>query len=228
MGPQPTGIGAFQPTTTGFPQPLPHQYPIPSGYPYSSGPFPSQVTNATPNYLAEFDPYAQQPQNQTQTQQIGQWTSGTGPAGVTHPRDLIRIQKSGLEVWDAYSWKQLFSACDALKEAWSARKQQAESIVRQYGGNTDPGLFGPDPAFGYNTQVEGWKQVSGLALTLSDTYVGRPCYDRCSKMRIIISVRRTISWFLQGLRGLSRHCRGIYLPATRSVQQLSTVGRPGK
>lgn len=164
MGPQPTGIGAFQPTS-GFPQPLPQQYPIPSGYPYSSGP--TQPTNATPSYLAEFDPYAQQSQIQNQSQsqsQINQGTSGTGPAGVVHPRDLICIHKSGLEAWDTYSWKQLFSACDVLKEAWSARKQQAEGIVRQYGGYTDPGLFGPDPAFGYNSQVEGWKQVRQLLL----------------------------------------------------------------
>lgn len=204
MGPQPTGIGAFQPTA-GFPQHLPQQYPIPSSYPYSSSAYPQQATNATPSYLSEFDPYAQQnqlqtqPQPQTQTQsqsQINQGTFGTGPGGITHPRDLIRIHKLGLEAWDVYSWKQLLSACDALKEAWSARKQQAESIVRQYGGHTDPGLFGPDPAFGYNSQVEGWKQVSDLSLRWHvlgvRVHIG---ICRCSGMRIIISVRRMMSCF---------------------------------
>jgi hypothetical protein len=161
MGPQPTGAGAFQPAS-GFPQ----QYPIPPGYPYSGTGYPAphtQTTNATPSYLAEFDPYAQQQQAPSPSQfnhsNHGATSSGTGPAGVTHPRDVIRTHKSGLEAWDTYSWKQLFSACDALKQAWSARKQQAEGIVLQYGGHSDPGLFGPDPAFGYNSQVEGWKQV---------------------------------------------------------------------
>lgn len=174
MVPQPTSIGTFQPTS-GFPQALPQQYLIPSGYPYSSGPYQTQPANATPNYLAEFDPYAQQSQTQNQSQsqsrsQINQGTSGTGPTGVTHPRDLIRILKSELEAWDTYSWKQLFSACDVLKEAWSARKQQAEGIVRQYGGYTDSGLFGSDPAFGYNSQVEGWKQVKRLPLSLMHVF----------------------------------------------------------
>jgi hypothetical protein len=166
MGPQPTGAGAFQPAS-GFPQ----QYPIPPGYPYSGTGYPAphtQTTNATPSYLAEFDPYAQQQQAPSPSQfnhsNHGATSSGTGPAGVTHPRDVIRTHKSGLEAWDTYSWKQLFSACDALKQAWSARKQQAEGIVLQYGGHSDPGLFGPDPAFGYNSQVEGWKQVRALSL----------------------------------------------------------------
>ncbi|KAF8554399.1 hypothetical protein OG21DRAFT_1508939 [Imleria badia] len=153
----PQSIGAFQqPTPTGFTQ----QYPMQSGYPmsYSSTGYP-QTTNATPSYLAEFDPYAQAQAQQSSSQLTGTTPSGTGPPGISHPRDVIRTHKSGLEAWDTYSWKQLFSACDALKEVWSARRQQAEGIVRQYGGLADPGLFGPDPAFGYNNQVEGWKQV---------------------------------------------------------------------
>ena len=165
MGLQPTGIGAFQPAS-GFPQ----QYPIQPGYPYSGTSYPAhtQPTNATPSYLAEFDPYAQQ-QAQAPSQinhNRGATSSppGTGPAGVTHPRDVIRTHKSELEAWDTYSWKQLFGACDALKQAWSACKQQAEGIILQYGGHSDPGLFGPDPAFGYNSQVQGWKQVSALSL----------------------------------------------------------------
>ncbi|KAG9315341.1 hypothetical protein JVU11DRAFT_4484 [Chiua virens] len=151
LGPQPTGTGAFQPTN-GFAQP-PQQYPIQSNYPYPGGGYPQQQppTNITPDYLTEFDPYAQQSHGQ-QPQLPAQGTSGnTGPPNTTHPRDLIRVHKSGLEMWDVYSWKQLLGGCEALKEAWAARKQQAESVVRQYGG--------PDPGLGYNNQVEGWRQV---------------------------------------------------------------------
>ena len=137
------------------------------------------MTNPTPSYLAEFDPYAQQAQAQTQPlsqspsqSHINQGTSTTGPGGLSHPRDLIRIHKTGLEAWDTYSWKQLFGACDTLKQAWSTRKQQAENIVRQYGGHTDPGLFGPDPAFGYNSQVEGWKQVRSFFSDARVVHIG--------------------------------------------------------
>ncbi|KAG6373482.1 hypothetical protein JVT61DRAFT_6637 [Boletus reticuloceps] len=143
LGPQP---GAFQPT--GFAQ---QQYPIASSHSYTNYAQPQlqpqpPPTTATPNYLTEFDP------NTTSS-------SNTAPTGTPHPRDLIRTHKVGLEAWDTYSWKQLLSGCDALKGAWHARKMQAESVVRQYGGHVETGLFGPDPAFGYQSQVEGWKQV---------------------------------------------------------------------
>ncbi|KAI9566792.1 hypothetical protein HD554DRAFT_2024866 [Boletus coccyginus] len=192
IGPQSTGIGAFQPTS-GFPQ----QYP---GYPYSAaantGYLSPQRTNVTPGYLAEFDPYAQQQAQAQAPSQIPPASGTTSSSGVVHPRDVIRIHKSGLEAWETYSWKQLFGACDALKEAWSARKQQAESIVRQYGGHSDPGLFGPDPAFGYDNQVQGWKQVLKDANDYFDTVAAstfqlhevfnsyRQSGDQASKQRV--------------------------------------------
>ena len=183
MAPQPTSIGAFQPATT-YAQQLPQQYPIPSGYPYSGGGYPQTTNaNATPNYLSEFDPYAQRTQSPSQTY-AGQGTSTLGPTGVAHPRDQIRTHKSGLERWDTYSWKQLLGACDALKEAWAARKQQAEGIVQQYGGHADPGLFGPDPAFGYNSQVEGWKQVWPIFA------VGAACGVRVCSCRPFLGAQR--------------------------------------
>jgi len=141
---QPQGQVA-QPTSLGFTSPGFSQL---QQYPAN---YPSAYRQPTPNLLAEFDPYAQQQQGQAQAQ-------GMGPAGIAHPRDLIRTYKSQLEAWDTYSWKQLLGACDTLKDAWATRKAQAERIVRQYGGN-DPGLFGPDPAFGYNPQLDGWRQV---------------------------------------------------------------------
>jgi len=75
------------------------------------------------------------------------------------------MHKAGLEAWDSYSWKQLFLSCDALKDAWSARKQQAEGVVHQMGGAQGT----PDPRFGYNGQLEGWKHVLKEANNNFDT-----------------------------------------------------------
>ena len=43
--------------------------------------------------------------------------------------------------------------------------------MRQYGGLSDPGLFGSDPAFGYSSQVEGWKQVRESSCLVSHVHV---------------------------------------------------------
>ncbi|KIJ62819.1 hypothetical protein HYDPIDRAFT_113926 [Hydnomerulius pinastri MD-312] len=163
---QPTGYG-FQPTSS-FGQQLQsqpqqqqygmqaagyqnQQYPAHQGYSQQPG---------NQGYLSEFDPYAQQSQPQTPANvNLSQPAGGVAPNGATHPRDFIRLHKTELEAWDSYAWKQMFNACDTLKGAWSARKQQAEGVVQQLGGNSAPGLFGPDPSFGYNGQLEGWKQV---------------------------------------------------------------------
>ncbi|KAF8442331.1 hypothetical protein L210DRAFT_3611741 [Boletus edulis BED1] len=187
--PQP---GAFQPT--GFAQ---QQYPIASSHAYANYAQPQPQpppTTATPNYLTEFDPYGQASQNQRQITPPSNTTSA--PTGISHPRDLIRTHKVGLEAWDTYSWKQLLSGCDALKGAWHARKMQAESVVRQYGGHVETGLFGSDPAFEYQSQVEGWKQVLKDANDHFDTVVActfqlhevfnsyRQSADQASKRRV--------------------------------------------
>ncbi|KIJ05910.1 hypothetical protein PAXINDRAFT_158904, partial [Paxillus involutus ATCC 200175] len=134
MMPQPTGYG-FQPASS-FGQQLqsqPQQYAFQSGYQNQQYPgyqgHPQQTGGA--GYLSEFDPYAQQPQSQSSSQSSSQQTTrapSNGPGNETHPRDFIRMHKAGLEAWDSYSWKQLFLSCDALKDAWSARKQQAEGV----------------------------------------------------------------------------------------------------
>jgi len=180
-------LGPHQPT--GF---APQQYPIAPSHAYASyaqlQPRPPPTT-ATPSYLSEFDPYQQTAQSNTTS-------PSTAHSGVSHPRDLIRTHKVGLEAWDTYSWKQLLSGCDALKEAWHARMMQAESIVRQYGGHVETGLFGPDPAFGYQSQLDGWKQVLKDANDNFDTVVAstfqlhevfnsyRQSADQASKRRV--------------------------------------------
>jgi len=88
-----------------------------------------------------------------------------------HPREYIRQHKSELEAWDSYTWKQMFNACDALSAAWLARKQAADKIVQQMGGNAAPGLFGPTPGYqGYaNNELQGWQEVSTDSLDIVDT-----------------------------------------------------------
>ncbi|KAF8841230.1 hypothetical protein BDN67DRAFT_967422 [Paxillus ammoniavirescens] len=171
MMPQPTGYG-FQPASS-FGQQLqsqPQQYAFQSGYQNQQHPgyqgHPQQTGSA--GYLSEFDPYAQQPQSQSSSQSSPQPTTrapSNGPGNATHPRDFIRMHKAGLEAWDSYSWKQLFISCDALKDAWSARKQQAEGVVQQMGGTHGA----PDPRFGYNGQLEGWKHALKEANNNFDT-----------------------------------------------------------
>ncbi|KAH7884728.1 hypothetical protein F5I97DRAFT_1929565 [Phlebopus sp. FC_14] len=135
------------------------QYNLPPGYQsqqYSGYQGYSQQ-QTSPSYLAEFDPYAQRPQPQAAPQNTTGAAANSGSGN--HPRDYIRMHKAELEAWNSPTWTRLLSSCDALKAAWLARKQQAEGIVQQLGGNTAPGLFGPDPGFGYNDQVEGWKRL---------------------------------------------------------------------
>ncbi|KAF9223394.1 hypothetical protein BS17DRAFT_136977 [Gyrodon lividus] len=146
----PAGYG-FQPSSSfgQQPQSQPQQYAFQSGYQNQQYPgyqgYPQQSGSA--GYLSEFDPYAQQPQSQSSSQ-LTMGSAGDGPANATHPRDFIRMHKAGLEAWDSHSWKQLFNA-------WSGREQQAEAVIQQMGG-----ALGPDPRFAYNSQLEGWKQVS--------------------------------------------------------------------
>jgi hypothetical protein len=216
MMPQPTGYG-FQPASS-FGQQLqsqPQQYAFQSGYQNQQYPgyqgHPQQTGGA--GYLSEFDPYAQQPQSQSSSQSSSQQTTrapSNGPGNETHPRDFIRMHKAGLEAWDSYSWKQLFLSCDALKDAWSARKQQAEGVVHQMGGAQGT----PDPRFGYNGQLEGWKHVSICTLfkwffaTLNHGWqVLKEANNNFGELHMH-------SLSLSYLISLPRHCRSIDLPVT--------------
>jgi len=127
-------------------QQQPSMQPQQSGYPTSPqyGPgggygFPPQQQQQQSNqYLAEFDPYAQQ--------QHGPSYAGTpsaaGAAGgyrPPHPREYVQQHKVELEAWDTYAWKQMQHSFEALKDAWSSRKSEIEARARAMGG---AGLFG--------------------------------------------------------------------------------------
>ncbi|KIM62688.1 hypothetical protein SCLCIDRAFT_118810 [Scleroderma citrinum Foug A] len=160
---QPTGFG-FQPTNA-FGQQL-QQYALQSGHPsgqqYAGEGYPQQ---SNPGYLSEFDPYAQRPTSPSYSQVQGATASG-GTYAKQHPRDVLRSNKAEIERWNQYSWKQLINACDALRDAWTTRKQHAERTLRQYGGDRTPFIFGQ----GHNDQLlEGWRQAMNVAESNSDT-----------------------------------------------------------
>lgn len=66
-----------------------------------------QPQQAVP-YAAEFDPYAQQqPQSQSQSQPTTSTPSNNSGYRPLHPRDFIQQNKSEMEAWDSYAWKQV-------------------------------------------------------------------------------------------------------------------------
>ncbi|KAF7327737.1 hypothetical protein MKEN_00353300 [Mycena kentingensis (nom. inval.)] len=58
-------------------------------------------------------------------------TTSTSATGQLHPREYIRINKVGVESWDAVTWRHLLGAFDALKDAWEARKKDILGNVSQ-------------------------------------------------------------------------------------------------
>src|ERR1700722_2712372 len=141
----------FQPSSS-FGQQLTHQING-SGYGYLHG------QNAAPagpgdnfrtpqqQVISQFDPYGAIGQgwdgrNQSQSLQPNPSnpSSTTSSTSNPHPRDYIRTHKAELEIWDTYSWKQLFSTFESLKGAWETRKNELEGRVAQlqaqlqYGG----------------------------------------------------------------------------------------------
>lgn len=135
----------------------------------------------------------QQQVQQQQTQQYGQMnpstpalgspaptTTAKGPKGDLHPREYIRTHKSEVEAWDSYAWKQLLNSFDALKDAWSARKQElvgkATALVQQlqYGG-----LQGY-----YAAQIEQeGARLKGLAKE-ADGYIGKR--SKCNRILTMV------------------------------------------
>jgi len=189
LGPQSTGL-PFQPSghfgqqlvsQVDFQQPY-QQYP--NGYQnqyaqqqqqqqqqyggYQGGYQPQQQT---PSYLSEFDPYTSHPtpsHNRSSSQPTS--LASHNPGGAMHPRDYIRQHKAELEAWDPYTWKQMFNACDALSAAWLTRKQEAERVVQQLGGNGAPGLFGPSSGYqAYGSELQRWQQIVKEANSYHDT-----------------------------------------------------------
>lgn len=64
----------------------------------------------------------------------GPVTSSAPPPGQPHPREYVYAHKGELELWDAYAWKQLMNAFDALRATWDVRRREAEDRVRALGG----------------------------------------------------------------------------------------------
>ncbi|KAH7908453.1 hypothetical protein BJ138DRAFT_1174178 [Hygrophoropsis aurantiaca] len=192
IAPQPTGR-AFQPSSS-FGQHLvsqvdssqpQYQQPYNTGYqpayqntfqPQQQYPqagyqgYGQQPQQQNTGYLAEFDPYAQTP-NQASSHNRSLSTSGNSTN--MHPRDYIRSHKAELEAWDSYAWKQMLNACDMLKAAWGARKQEIERTVSQMGGNGVPGFFGQNqyggPQAGYGGELERWQRMLKEADSNQDT-----------------------------------------------------------
>lgn len=152
------------------PQQPPSMQPQYSGYPTSPqyGPgggygFPpqQQQQQQSNQYLAEFDPYAQQ---QPGSSYAGT-PSATGAAGgyrPPHPREYVQQHKAELEAWDTYAWKQMQQSFDALKDAWFSRKSEIEVRARAMGG---AGLFGGDNMYGnaYGGQAQEYMRFESLA-----------------------------------------------------------------
>lgn len=49
----------------------------------------------------------------------------------SHPRQFVSENKSSLMAWDDYSWKQLFTRVDALREAWEQRVAGIKAAANQ-------------------------------------------------------------------------------------------------
>lgn len=132
-------------------------YGTPNGY-NATGGIPGQIQIPPPpyqqatnlGYPSEFDPYSsigqgswdgqQQPQ-QPQQQQGGGLTNGgaLNSQSDPHPREFIQKYKAELEVWDAYSWKQLMNSLDSLKRAWERRMHELDLRVKQLSTNWNAG-----------------------------------------------------------------------------------------
>jgi len=150
---------------TGYPgqqqqQQQPQQYgasPYATGY--QTGYPPSQPQPTQQPYLAEFDPYSRQAQQQTQQMSKQPSNASVGSSGGAsqngyrppHPREYIHQHKAELESWDPYAWKQIINSFEGLKDAWGVRKQEIEARGRSLGG---AGLFaGGNMYGGYNGQA---------------------------------------------------------------------------
>lgn len=145
-----TGYGQMQPQPTGYPSQFQNsyqsgyaggqqmQYPAQLSPTLQSGFGQQQLQPQLTSYqdIAQFDPYGPITQGWNGGQsQSSSSSSSTNPAatynGHLHPREYIRQHKAELETWDTYSWKQILSEFDMLKEAWIARKNELDSRIAQ-------------------------------------------------------------------------------------------------
>ncbi|PCH42174.1 hypothetical protein WOLCODRAFT_143906 [Wolfiporia cocos MD-104 SS10] len=140
------GLPQQQPQYTGYSAQTPSQF----GGAYTPG----YAPQPTGQYFPEFDPYAQQQQQQ-------QTALGGSQYRPPHPREYVRDHKAELETWDGYSWKQVQNSFDALKEAWTVRKREIEARARSLGG---AGVFGAGGYPGmYGGQAQEVARLESLA-----------------------------------------------------------------
>ncbi|GAA5856988.1 hypothetical protein JCM8547_008497 [Rhodosporidiobolus lusitaniae] len=126
------------------------QYGQPGGGGYGGGfggqPSPSPSVSFS---TADLDPYSSlsqlNPSSTPSGQQQGQGGQGGGGGGTllavqqtqSHPRQFVHENKAQLMTWDEYSWKQLLSRVDALREAWETRLAGIKAAANQ---GADPTL----------------------------------------------------------------------------------------
>ncbi|CDO78177.1 hypothetical protein BN946_scf184797.g3 [Trametes cinnabarina] len=223
---QPQVAGQFQPSSAfgqqlagqingAYGSPMPQQQPQYSGYPtspqygqgYQQG-YPGQQQQPQPQppqYLAEFDPYAQ---NQNQGSQGGAPNPAApgGQYGRQHPRQFVQSHKAELESWDSYTWKQAQNSFEELKSAWEAHKQELEARLRAMGGaglfsgGGYGGMYG-GPAQQY-AQIENMAKEAGLhvdtiaagAFQMQEVFTGyRQSSDIASKRRVREAINAALS-----------------------------------
>ena len=107
---------------------------------------------SNPNYVAQFDPYApigqgwdgnqsrNPPQSLSPPTSVGSigvpssqqaLTTSRSATGLLHPREFVRTYKTEVESWDGYTWRQLLSTFESLKDAWETRKKELAAKVGQ-------------------------------------------------------------------------------------------------
>jgi len=220
MQPQSTGYPAQYQNSyqTGYPQQqqqqLQSQYNTAQQQQYNtglqSGYGQQQMQPQPPPYqdVAQFDPYGPIAQgwgeNPNQSPNKSQ-SSSTTYNGNPHPREFIRTHKAELEIWDPYAWKQVLNAFDGLKDAWAARKKDAEGRIAQV--QRDYGYTGQQEVarlYGVLKDAESkFDSVAASSFQMHEVYHGyRQSGDLASKRRVREATNAALSnltdWPAQG------------------------------
>ena len=129
--------------------------------------------------VAQFDPYASigqglwdgPPQQQQQQQQYQQQAMSPAPSttpgtfnGSEHPREFVRTHKAQLERWDSYTWKQLLSSFDALKQSWESRRVQMDGKVNELGMQMQQMQYSGGGGFYVNQIQQEGSRIQGVRL----------------------------------------------------------------
>ncbi|KAH8826614.1 hypothetical protein DL96DRAFT_1499586 [Flagelloscypha sp. PMI_526] len=138
--------------------------PIAQGW---GGPSSANTTPGSNPGVPQPPPYAAVPTSPTTTK---------SPTGQSHPRDLLRANKTALESWETAAWKSLLASFDTLKNSWSNRRLEAEERLNQLqiqGASMGPGGYGFFDMSTQQTQQEAQrlrsvgKEAEGFADTIA-------------------------------------------------------------